>query len=102
MAGIVGVLPSRLLDDVSQTLRSLLLSTKDQGLGWLSHVLMLLPDRVLAQDEKSKFLESFSSSEVQKSQRSFLRIVDDLADVCRRSRIVRQAAQTALTPETYL
>ena len=102
MAGVAGALPLRALEDVSQAMRALVEFAADRSLEWISLAFGLLPEGVLSPDEKSAFLTGAGSNEVMKSERLFLRAIDDLADVYRRSRIVRQAAQTALVPDTHV
>ena len=102
MAGVVGGLPLRVLDDVGRTLRSIHIAAKDTAVTWISQILAKLPNAVLSSQEKATFVESVRSDEVQKSERTFQRLIDDFADICRRSRVVRQAAQSALIPEGYV
>ena len=102
MAGVVGGLPLRVLDDVGRTLRSILVAAKDSAVAWISQILAKLPNAVLSSQEKATFVENVRSDEVHKSERTFQRLIDDFADICRRSRVVRQAAQSALIPEGYV
>lgn len=102
MAGIVAVLPLRILEDVSSALRALLLCTRESTLSLIGQVLYQLPDPVLSMEEKETFRNRFHSLNVQECDRSFLHVLDDLANVCRRNRVVRQTAQSALVPESYI
>jgi len=101
MAGVVGALPLRVLDDISEALLAIVRASKQQGYIWMTHALNLLPDHVETAEEKSQFLSSISGPEVQEARKKFLRAVDDFADIGRRSRIAREAALSALSPDSY-
>ncbi|GMH40699.1 hypothetical protein BSKO_08603 [Bryopsis sp. KO-2023] len=99
VAGIVGTLPSFLLEDVSDALHCILSDTQPQGVQWLSEAVSMLPETSATSPEREKFLGAAMAANHEVSSRALEDAVFDLSDICRRSRSVRVAAQQAVLPK---
>ena len=102
LAGLAGTLPSSRVPDVGDALAALLRSRGAAASQWVTQAVASLPEVAVLQGDKEVFLAKANvmamnaGMEMQHSE--FQAALDGIADLCRRNKRARVAAQQALLP----
>jgi transportin-3 len=102
LAGAAGTLPSSRIPDVGDTFAALLRSRGAGAVQWVTQAVAALPEVALLPADKEAFLAKASvmamNVGMETQQSEFQEALDAVADLCRRNKRARVAAQQALLP----
>ena len=96
LAGALGALPSSRVSDITGVIAALLSCTCAQSVVWLSEATSLIPDHVTSQRDKDVFLHAVSKFAKSGDGHTLGKSLDDLSELCRRSKRHRIAVAESL------
>ncbi|KAG6551513.1 hypothetical protein Mapa_006936 [Marchantia paleacea] len=97
---LVGALPESRMDEVIQVLLSMTRLYGQLVAQWAQEVVALIPASVVKDAERVSFLQAISMAVNGTDSPTLTRSMEEMSDVCRRNRKVREAVQNALQPAT--
>ncbi|THU56155.1 hypothetical protein C4D60_Mb11t14270 [Musa balbisiana] len=98
IASLTGALPSSRLEEVTYVLLSLTRTYGVRVLVWAKESISLIPHTALTEAESSTFLKALSDAASGSESSALTETLEELSDVCRRSRAVQDVVQGALRP----
>ncbi|CAD5196469.1 transportin MOS14 [Musa acuminata AAA Group] len=98
IASLTGALPSSRLEEVTYVLLSLTRTYGVRVLVWAKESISLIPHTALTEAESSTFLKALSDAASGSESSALTETLEELSDVCRRSRTVQDVVQGALRP----
>lgn len=96
LAGAIGALPSSRLGDISDVIAALLSCTCSQSVVWLREATSLIPDHAASPRDKDVFFHAVSRFADSGDVRTLAKSLDDLSELCRRSKRLRNAVTECL------
>ncbi|KAK8935810.1 hypothetical protein KSP39_PZI012852 [Platanthera zijinensis] len=103
IASLTGALPSSRIEEVSYVVLSLTRSYGARVVEWAKGIMTLIPAAALTEAECTRFLQSLADAATtagSSSDRSasFLNMLEEVSEVCRRNKTVQEIVQGALRP----
>lgn len=97
LAGALGALPSSRISDITGVIAALLSCTYAQSVVWLREATSLIPDHVACSRDKDVFFHAVSKFVESGEGHTLVKSLDDLSELCRRSKRHRIAVAESLS-----
>ncbi|XP_024544223.1 transportin MOS14 [Selaginella moellendorffii] len=98
IAALAGALPTSRLDEVISVILSLARLYGQKVASWAQDAATLVPSSIVTDNEKASFLQAVSLAGSGAEQSTVTPSLEEISDVCRRSKKVQEAVQLALRP----
>ncbi|GLJ36877.1 hypothetical protein SUGI_0745270 [Cryptomeria japonica] len=101
LAGLVGALPEPRVEEVISVLLSFARTYGGEAIKWSQEAINLIPSTTITNEERWSVLQSISSAASGENNPGFTCSLEDLSDICRRSKATQDQVQEALQLLSY-